>query len=62
MPRNPATIAAELKTLREGAKLAFVPLDAVKAIDLMVEFADSTAAALAEAGIITTDAASPEAG
>jgi hypothetical protein len=55
MHRNPKEIADDLKTLREGAKLAFVPLDVVKAVDLMVEFAGSTAAALDAAGIIETD-------
>lgn len=43
-PRTPSDISADLTALREGASLAFVPMDLVKAIDLCVEFAASVSA------------------
>jgi hypothetical protein len=55
--RNPNTIATEMQRLRARASLSFVPLDAVAAIDLMIEFTAATCAALEAAGIIAPDAA-----
>ena len=53
--RSPSTVAAELAALRSSASLAFVPLDAVRVIDLMVEFAASTSATLEAAGLVTAE-------
>lgn len=52
MNRTPREIADDLKTLRAGAKLAFVPLDIVRAVDLMIEFAESVTVALEHAGVV----------
>lgn len=58
--RTPTEIAAELAALRDKANLAFVPVNVVAAVDLMVEFAASTAAALDAAGITKPATVEPE--
>lgn len=49
--RTPATIAAAARDHLDTANKAFVPVNVVKSAELAVEFMESTAAALAAAGI-----------
>lgn len=50
--RDPATIADDLTALHQTAALAFVPINVKQALTLSVEFAQSVAQTLRDAGLI----------
>jgi hypothetical protein len=59
MPRSPKDIAADLRDLHEVAARSFVPANLVRAAQLTAEFAESTAAVLEAAGLVTSAPAQP---